>query len=91
MRAIIMFGNGKEGEVAEDSKIMNLGLQVTYREDCIFRDVGEIGAPHLNFSPFYQAFDHTLIVANGYMPTEQQIEEAIHNARISHPWKFTRH
>ena len=89
MRAIIIFGHGKEGAVAEDSKIMNLGLQVTYREEGIFSGDGEIGSPYLNFNPFYHASDRILIVSNGDMPTEQQIQEAFHKARLSHPWNLT--
>lgn len=98
MQAIIMFGHGKNGEVAEDCSVMNLGRQVVYRNEGISRHPGRIfshsdGADpsYLNFTPSFHDSAQAMIVFNGEMPTEDQIDRAIRKARVSHPWKFTNH
>lgn len=98
MQAIIMFGHGKYGEVAEDCDVMNLGRQVIYRNGGIFRHPGKVfshsdgGDPScLNFIPYFHDLAQAMIVFNGEMPTEDQIDKAIMEARVSHPWKFTNH
>ncbi|WP_302421222.1 hypothetical protein [uncultured Citrobacter sp.] len=91
MSAFILFDKNDNTVVTDLSYAVEFLGVVYYRPDGIFERNGSADRDYHRFYTIQCSLDGVTIAFSGEKPTQEEIDDAVRNARITHPWKFTRH
>lgn len=91
MSAFILIDKSNNTVVTDLSYAVEFLGVVYYRPEGFFDRNGSANRDYLRFSVIQCSLDGVTIAFTGDKPTQEEIDDAVRDARITHPWKFTRH